>query len=46
MTADGLQLAACGPDENEIRIIEDLPKATRVLGMRTDSTIAGEWRTG
>jgi len=27
MTADGLQLTAYGPDEDEIRIVEDLPKA-------------------
>ncbi len=27
MTADGLRLTACGPDEDEIRIVEDLPKA-------------------
>jgi hypothetical protein len=26
MTADGLRLAAYGPDENEMRIVEDLPK--------------------
>jgi hypothetical protein len=27
MTADGLQLTAHGPDEDEARIVEDLPKA-------------------
>jgi len=27
MTADGLQLTAYGPSENEMRIVEDLPKA-------------------
>ncbi len=27
MTADGLQPTAYGPDEDEIRIVEDLPKA-------------------
>jgi hypothetical protein len=27
MTADGLQLTACGPDGNEMRIVKDLPKA-------------------
>ena len=27
MTADSLQLAASGPDEDEIRIVKDLPRA-------------------
>jgi len=27
MTADGLQLTAYGPDNDEIRIVDDLPKA-------------------
>jgi hypothetical protein len=27
MTADGLRLTAYGPGEDEIRIVEDLPKA-------------------
>ena len=32
MTADSLRLTAYGPDEDEMRIVEDLPKAKMPAG--------------